>query len=63
VSLFENVPVTESTRLHLRSEFFNAFNHANFGIPVRDFAPPTFGRVGVASTLNRQIQLGLKFIY
>jgi outer membrane receptor protein involved in Fe transport len=29
--------------LQFRSEFFNIFNHPNFGLPVRDLGDPSFG--------------------
>ena len=50
-------------RVQFRSEFFNAFNHANFGIPVRDRNSGTFGQVQATTTLNRQIQFGLKLVF
>jgi len=52
----------ESTGLDFRVEFFNLFNHAQFGLPASDLnAPSQFGRV--SSTVNnpRLIQFGLKF--
>ena len=33
LSLSKNTPLTERTALQFRAEFFNAFNHANFGTP------------------------------
>jgi hypothetical protein len=52
----------ESTGLDFRVEFFNLFNHAQFGLPANDLNSPTqFGRI--SSTVNnpRVIQFGLKF--
>ena len=52
----------ESTGLDFRVEFFNLFNHAQFGLPAKDLNAPTqFGRI--SSTVNnpRLVQFGLKF--
>jgi len=63
LGLFKNFMVREGFRVQFRTEFFNAFNTANFGIPVRNFASGTFGRVQGTTTLNRQIQFGLKLVF
>jgi hypothetical protein len=63
-TLFKNFTAfNERLRIQFRSEFFNLFNHANFGIPDRNLASGTFGRVSQTSTLNRQIQFGMKFVF
>jgi hypothetical protein len=36
--------LTESVTLQLHAEFFNIFNHPNFGSPVADIADPLFGQ-------------------
>jgi len=36
--------VTEKLRLNFRSEFFNIFNHPNFGFPNNNLTSPLFGR-------------------
>jgi hypothetical protein len=54
----------ESMSLNFRAEFFNLFNHAQFGLPSADLnAPSTFGLV--SSTVNnpRVIQFGLKLTF
>ncbi|HUY15683.1 MAG TPA: TonB-dependent receptor [Terriglobia bacterium] len=63
LSLFRDIPITESKSLEIRAEFFNAFNNVVWGTPVNQIANPTFGEVlGVANT-PRQIQLALKFYF
>lgn len=52
----------EGMGLDFRSEFFNLFNHPQFGLPSADFnSAGTFGKI--TSTVNnaRLIQFGLKF--
>jgi hypothetical protein len=45
--------------LQFRSEFFNIFNHTNFGFPDPNISSATFGRI--TTTLPaRQIQFALK---
>ncbi|MBI3679169.1 MAG: TonB-dependent receptor [Acidobacteria bacterium] len=63
LSVFKNFRILERLSLQFRSEFFNAFNHANFGLPDANLASGTFGRVSQTSTLNRQIQFGLKLVW
>jgi len=42
-SIIRNFPFRESKNLEFRAEMFNIFNRANFDIPYRDLASPTFG--------------------
>ena len=68
-SAVKNIDVAEQHQLQLRFEFFNFFNHVNFGAPgtnVND--PTTFGvittaRQGSAGVNNdaRIIQFGVKY--
>jgi hypothetical protein len=36
--------ITEQVRLQFRAEFFNIFNHPNFGAPITALGSPDFGR-------------------
>ena len=56
----KNFPIREYAALKFRAEFFNAFNHPNWGIPLPypDFAP-LFGRI-LASGDPRRIQFALR---
>ncbi|MCA1626228.1 MAG: TonB-dependent receptor, partial [Acidobacteria bacterium] len=56
------LPINEETRLELRAEFFNLFNHTNFQAANSDITNPAFGNI--SSTFPaRQIQVALKFSF
>jgi hypothetical protein len=55
----KNFNVTERVRLQFRTEFFNAFNRANFGVPNIARDSSGFGQILGASNA-RIIQFGLK---
>ena len=75
LSLFKEFQLTESKRFEFRAEFFNAFNHPNFGTPSANIAfPGSFGVVSntIAPILGqnsggpgdpREIQFALKFYF
>ena len=67
-ALFKDTKLTESTRIEVRVEFFNLFNHTQFN-PVEqvngvigDSSSPSFGRV-LGAQSSRVIQLGAKFFF
>ena len=61
LALDRRFAVTERSHIEFRSEFFNAFNHPNWGIPgtYADFAP-FYGNI-LGSGPPRRIQLALRF--
>jgi Carboxypeptidase regulatory-like domain len=62
LSLRKTTAITERFNTEFRAEFFNAFNHANFGVPQRDLGNANFGRV--TSTADpRILQFGLKLLF
>jgi hypothetical protein len=62
VSARKLTAITERWKTEFRAEFFNAPNHANFGVPVRDLGNASFGRV--TSTADpRIIQFALKVLF
>jgi hypothetical protein len=65
ISLFKTFPVKETMKLEFRTEFFNAFNHANFSNPSSFFVPGLTGFGAINSTVGepREIQFGLKFYF
>lgn len=64
LGLFKKFRISESKYFELRTEFFNAFNHANFAAPSANIANPgSFGKVFGTVGDPRQIQFGLKFYF
>lgn len=54
----------ENMGLDFRGEFFNLFNHAQFGLPGADVnSPSTFGRINYTVNNPRVVQFGLKFTF
>jgi hypothetical protein len=53
----------EGMGLNFRAEFFNLFNHPEFGSPVSDINSPGFGEVDSTVNNPRLIQLALKLTF
>jgi hypothetical protein len=51
--------------VHLRADFFNAFNHPNFAGPGNAYTTTgsAFGKIAAMSTNPRVIQLALRFSF
>jgi hypothetical protein len=62
LSLVKNTVFSDRFNFQFRSEFFNAFDRANFGLPDNFVGNPTFGRILTAGD-PRRIQLGLKLLF
>jgi hypothetical protein len=60
-SVTETIPFRDHTRFVVRAEFFNLFNWANYGIPVRILESPGFGTSISILTPPRTIQFVGKF--
>jgi len=62
--VFKRVSLFERLNMEFRGEFFDLFNHPQFGPPNGTSTSPTFGVV--TNTVNssfRIVQFGLKFIF
>jgi hypothetical protein len=56
--------INEGATLVFRTEFFNAFNHAQFSNPsVVDFSKANFGQINSTSVNPRLIQFALKYVF
>lgn len=70
-SVIKNTKLTETTRVQFRAEFFDIFNHANFGQPgrVAQVGSTDFGVIRTTrfatgdSGSSRQIQFALKLLF
>jgi hypothetical protein len=64
ISITKKIPITESKSFEFRSEFFNAFNHAQFANPATNVATPaSFGIITATSVAPRIVQFALKYIF
>jgi len=57
----KNFRIQESARLQFRSEFFNIWKHADFGIPDSKITDAAFGTIR-STYPPRQIQFALKLL-
>ncbi len=62
LALMKDLRLTESKKLEFRAEFFNVFNHAQFGRPSGNILSSNFGFVTSANA-PRIGQLALKFYF
>jgi hypothetical protein len=62
VSAIKRTSLTERLNLEFRAEFFNLFNHANFGTPGQTIDSSTAGLITGAGS-PRDIQFGLKLAF
>jgi hypothetical protein len=54
--------ISDASNMEFRAEFFNIFNHANFGNPGTARATPaTFGVIQTTTVAPRIIQFALKY--
>ena len=63
LSLIKKFPLRERVALEFRSEFFNAFNHPQFGNPDTEFTSPTFGQITTTVVSPRVLQFALKLTF
>jgi hypothetical protein len=70
----KHIPLTERVRLEFRAEFFNIFNHPQYGLPVANISANNFGTINqtvntttpvspVGTGTPREIQFSLRFAF
>jgi hypothetical protein len=62
-SIFRTFPIKERLHLQLRGEFFNIFNHPDFGNPSATLGNPNFGVITSTANNPRTIQVAGKLIF
>jgi hypothetical protein len=63
MSVAKTFKIKESQTVEFRTEFFNAFNHPQFGNPAANVALGSFGQIGATSVNPRLIQFALKYLF
>jgi hypothetical protein len=61
LAVIKKIKFNDKHFLSVRTEFFNLFNRTHFGIPVRTFGAPAFGRSVNTSLPARTIQFAVKY--
>lgn len=62
-SVIKQFALRENMGLNFRAEFFNLFNHPQFGLPIADISSPGFGSVNSTVNNPRVVQFGLKLTF
>ncbi len=62
-SVFRTFDIVERLHLQFRGEFFNVFNHTDFGNPSATLGNPNFGVITSTANNPRTIQGALKLIF
>lgn len=62
-AVIKTIRFSEQVKVVFRTEVFNLFNRANYGIPVRLLEAPGFGKATDTVTPGRRIQFGLKLVF
>jgi hypothetical protein len=60
---FKTPGPSETSNVQFRAEFYNAFNHPNFGNPGTSVNSTSFGQITSMSVAPRLVQFGLKYVF
>ncbi len=63
VSLRKQFGITEDVKLQIQADFFNVWNHVNWGNPNTDLSSASFGVITGLTGQPRNIQLGARVIF
>ncbi len=55
LGIAKHIPVTEHLQLDFRTEFFNIFNHPQYGLPQSDISPYLAGEQGVFGSIIQTV--------
>jgi hypothetical protein len=61
--MFKNIRMKERATLQFRAEFFNVFNHTQFGAPATVLGNREFGTISSTAVLPRVGQMALKLTF
>jgi hypothetical protein len=62
LGILKDFRISESHKIQFRSEFFNAFNFVNFGLPSGSITAANYGTIASAGA-SREVQFALKYIF
>jgi hypothetical protein len=62
LSINKETAIRESARIQIRADFFNSFNHTQFGNPSGRYGNSVFGRI-TSARAPRIMQLGAKLVW
>jgi Carboxypeptidase regulatory-like domain len=63
LALVKVFPLTDTSRLEFRTEFFNTFNNVNFANPINLLSSANVGAIVTTTTGPRAVQFGLKVAF
>ncbi|MFB3828617.1 MAG: carboxypeptidase regulatory-like domain-containing protein [Bryobacteraceae bacterium] len=63
LSILKDTAIKERVKLQFRTEFFNALNHVQFGMPNVSPTSSSFGRITSQYNLPRTVQMALKLVW
>jgi hypothetical protein len=62
IALSKSLALTEGSRLEIRFETYNSFNHTQLGGATTNLTSPNFGRI-TSTREPRQIQFALRYVF
>jgi hypothetical protein len=62
-SILKDTKIKENLLIQFRAEFFNGWNHTQFGDANTSLVPGEFGRINRLRIDPREIQFGFKLIF
>jgi hypothetical protein len=63
MGLIKDTRISERFSTQFRAEFFNTWNHEQFGTPSGSLVPGEFGRISSSLVSPREVQFGLKLFF